>query len=235
MAMSDSSHHSDRAGFLKRVPIFSELASKDLERISAVAHLRHYHKEQVILIEEEVGQTLFIVMSGQVKISRISEDGREVILAVMGEGDFFGELSLLDGHSRSANVTVIKDAEMLLIHREDFLNLLKEFPSIGINLLKELASRIRKSDAQIKSLSLKNATGKVASTLLRLAEDIGVQNGSALTIASVPTQQDLANMAGTSRETINRVIQRLINDGYITRQGNELTITDFIRFRRDFI
>lgn len=235
MAMSDSSHHSDRAVFLKRVPIFSELAAKDLERISAVAHLRHYHKEQVILIEEETGQTLFIVMNGQVKISRISEDGREVILAVMGEGDFFGELSLLDGHSRSANVTVIKDSEMLLIHREDFLNLLNEFPSIGINLLKELASRIRKSDAQIKSLSLKNATGKVASTLLRLAEDIGVQSGSALTITSVPTQQDLANMAGTSRETINRVIQRLINDGYITRQGNELTITDFIKFRRDFI
>ncbi len=233
--MNEPSQQTDRTGFLKRVPIFSELTSKDLERISAVAHLRHYHKEQVILIEEEAGQTLFIVMSGQVKISRISEDGREVILAVMGEGDFFGELSLLDGHSRSANVTVIKDSEMLLIHREDFLNLVNDFPSIAINLLRELASRIRKSDAQIKSLSLKNATGKVTSTLLRLAEDIGVREGMGLTIPNLPTQQDLANMAGTSRETINRVIQRLMNDGYIARQGNELTIVDLEKFKRDFI
>jgi len=232
--MSSEALHQERASFLKRVPIFSELAEKDLERISAVAHLRKYAKDQMILIEEEAGQTLFILMSGQVKISRISEDGREVILAVMAEGDFFGELSLLDGQSRSANVTVIKDAEILLIHREDFLNLLSEFPTIAINLLKELASRIRKSDAQIKSLSLRNATGKVASTLLRLADDIGIASGSSMRISNLPTQQDLANMAGTSRETINRVIQRFINDGYITREANDLTIKNLERFKEDF-
>ncbi|MBL7960683.1 Crp/Fnr family transcriptional regulator [bacterium] len=220
---------------LKKVPIFSEISSKDLEKIVAVTHHRKYRKDNMILIEEEAGQTMFILMSGQVKISRISEDGREVILAVMGAGEFFGELSLLDGQSRSANVTVIKDAEMLLINRDDFLNLLNEFPRIAIQLLRELASRMRKSDSQIKSLSLKNATGKVTGTIHRLAEDIGVRADNRVHIENLPTQQDLANMAGTSRETISRVLQKLANDKYITRDGSKLIITDYERFKKDFI
>jgi len=224
----------DRIEFLKKVPIFSELSRKDLESIIQVAHSRRYGKDNVILIEEEAGQTLFIVVTGQVKISRISEDGREVILAVLAEGDFFGELSLLDGQARSANVTVMKDSEMMLIHRDDFLALLKSFPQIAINLLRELASRMRKSDAQIKSLSLKNATGKVTATLLRLAEDIGVADEKRLIIHSLPTQQDLANMAGTSRETISRVIQKLVNDKIVHKDGNKMIIYDFERFRREF-
>lgn len=225
----------NKIDILKKVPIFSGISSKDLEKIVAVTHQRKYRKDSMILIEEEAGQTMFILMSGQVKISRISEDGREVILAVMAEGDFFGELSLLDGQSRSANVTVIKDAEMLLINREDFLSLLNEFPQIAIQLLRELAGRMRKSDSQIKSLSLKNAIGKVTGTLHRLAEDIGILQDNRIIIENLPTQQDMANMAGTSRETISRVIQRLINDKYIVKEGSKLIIPDYERFKKSFI
>ncbi len=233
--MSDGTSSYNKIDILKKVPIFSGISSKDLEKIVAVTHQRKYRKDSMILIEEEAGQTMFILMSGQVKISRISEDGREVILAVMAEGDFFGELSLLDGQSRSANVTVIKDAEMLLINREDFLSLLNEFPQIAIQLLRELAGRMRKSDSQIKSLSLKNATGKVTGTLHRLAEDIGFLRENRVTIENLPTQQDLANMAGTSRETISRVIQRLINDNYVVKEGSRLIILDYERFKKSFI
>lgn len=233
--MSEETASYNKIDILKKVPIFSGISSKDLEKIVAVTHQRKYRKDSMILIEEEAGQTMFILMSGQVKISRISEDGREVILAVMAEGDFFGELSLLDGQSRSANVTVIKDAEMLLINREDFLNLLNEFPQIAIQLLRELAGRMRKSDSQIKSLSLKNATGKVTGTLHRLAEDIGFPKDNQIIIENLPTQQDLANMAGTSRETISRVLQKLINDKYIVKEGSKLIIIDYERFKKSFI
>jgi CRP-like cAMP-binding protein len=232
--MSQEPELQSKIEFLQKVPIFSELAMKDMERIAVVAHRRMYPKEQLIMIEEEAGQTLFILMNGQVKISRIGEEGREVILAVMASGDFFGELSLLDGQSRSANVTVMQDSDMLLIHRDDFLNLLHECPSIAINLLKELASRIRKSDAQIKSLSLKNSIGKVTSTLLRLAGDIGVRDGDRIVIKPLPTQQDLANMAGTSRETISRIIQKLITKGYLLKNGNALIIIHYAQFKKDF-
>lgn len=225
----------DRISVLQKVPIFGTLDAHDLERIVAVTHQRSYRKDSVILIEEEVGHTMFIVMGGLVKISRISEDGKEVILAVMGKGDFFGELSLLDGQARSANVTVLKDSEMLLIHRDDFLPLLKEFPQIAIELLKVLAGRLRKSDTQIKSLSLKNAVGKVAGTLHRLAEDIGVQSDNRVVIETLPTQQDLANMAGTSRETISRILQRMATQKYVSKEGSQLTILDYGRFKKDFL
>ncbi len=233
--MSEETVSRSKIDILKKVPIFSGIGSKDLEKIVAVTHQKKYRKDNMILIEEEAGQTMFILMSGQVKVSRISEDGREVILAVMGEGDFFGELSLLDGQSRSANVTVIKDAEMLLINRDDFLNMLNEFPQIAIQLLRELAGRMRKSDSQIKSLSLKNATGKVTGTIHRLAEDIGILADNRVSIENLPTQQDLANMAGTSRETISRVLQRLMNDQYVTKEGSKLVILDYERFKKDFL
>ncbi len=219
---------------LKQIPLFSELSDRDLEKIFQVASRQRYHKDNIILIEEEVGSTMFVILSGRVKISRISDDGREVILSILSDGDFFGEMSLLDGHTRSANVTAIEESELLVIRREEFLQMLKEFPQIAINLLKELAQRIRKSDEHIKSLSLQDATGRVASTLLRIAEDSGVFRKGQVEIQELPLQQDLANMAGTSRETISRVIKSLTDDGYLKKQSGKIIILDYEKFRLKF-
>ena len=160
-------------GFLKYIPLFSELSDDDLREIVKLAVRQVYKKDNMILIEEEIGSTMFIILDGRVKISRISDDGREVILSILSEGDFFGEMSILDGQNRSANVVTLEDSKIMVIRREDFLQMLHDYPQIAINLLKELAQRLRRSDAQIKSLSLQNATGKVASTLLRIADDSG--------------------------------------------------------------
>jgi CRP-like cAMP-binding protein len=219
---------------LKQIPLFSELSDKELEKIIHLASRQKYHKDNIILIEEEIGSTMFIILWGRVKISRISDDGREVILSILSDGDFFGEMSLLDGHTRSANVTAIEEAELLVIRREEFLQMLRDFPQIAINLLKELAQRIRKSDEHIKSLSLQDATGRVATTLLRIAEDSGVFRKGQVEIAELPLQQDLANMAGTSRETISRVIKSLTEDGYLKKHGGKIIILDYERFQLKF-
>ena len=219
---------------LKQIPLFSELSDKELEKIIHLASKQKYHKDNIILIEEEIGSTMFIILWGRVKISRISDDGREVILSILSDGDFFGEMSLLDGHTRSANVTAIEEAELLVIRREEFLQMLRDFPQIAINLLKELAQRIRKSDEHIKSLSLQDATGRVATTLLRIAEDSGVFRRGQVEIAELPLQQDLANMAGTSRETISRVIKSLTEDGYLKKHGGKIIILDYERFQLKF-
>jgi CRP-like cAMP-binding protein len=219
---------------LKEIPLFSELSNKDLERILQVATRQKYHKDNLILIEEEIGSTMFVILSGRVKISRISDDGREVILSILSEGDFFGEMSLLDGQTRSANVTAIEESELLVIRREEFLQMLRDYPQIAINLLKELAQRIRKSDEHIKSLSLQDATGRVASTLLRIAEDSGVLRKGQVEISELPLQQDLANMAGTSRETISRVIKSLMQQGYLKKQKGKIIILDYDKFRSLF-
>jgi CRP-like cAMP-binding protein len=188
----------------------------------------------MILIEEELGSTMFIILEGRVKISRISDEGREVILSILGEGDFFGEMSILDGQTRSANVVTLEDSKILIIRREDFLQMLHDYPQIAINLLKELAHRLRRSDSQIKSLSLQNATGKVASTILRIADDSGKIHKGQVEIPRLPPQQDLANMAGTSRETISRVIKALTEKGYLRKEGSRLIILDYEMFRSEF-
>jgi CRP/FNR family cyclic AMP-dependent transcriptional regulator len=220
--------------FFKQIPLFSELSDRELEKIIQVATKQKYHKDNIILIEEEVGSTMFIILSGRVKISRISDDGREVILSILSEGDFFGEMSLLDGHTRSASVTAIEESELLVIRREEFLQILRDFPQIAINLLKELAQRIRKSDEHIKSLSLQDATGRVATTLLRIAEDSGVFRRGQVEIAELPLQQDLANMAGTSRETISRVIKSLTEEGLLKKSSGKIIILDYEKFRLKF-
>jgi CRP/FNR family cyclic AMP-dependent transcriptional regulator len=217
---------------VKRVPLFSQLDEDDLEKIRNLCVTLHYVKDQIILIEEEEGNTLFLIQKGRVKVSRISDDGREVILSILEPGDFFGELSLIDGKARSASVTAIEDSEALVLRRGDFLGLLEDYPQISISLMKELAARIRKSDTQIKSLSLQDAMGRVASSLIMLADDHGRLRKGQVVIPRIPLQQDLANMAGTSRETISRVFRNLEEDQLIERSGRKITILDFNRFKK---
>ncbi len=219
---------------LKRVPLFSQLDDDELEKIRKLCVTQHYVKDRIILIEEEAGNTLFLIQKGRVKVSRISDDGREVILSILEPGDFFGELSLIDGKARSASVTAIEDSEVLILRRGDFLGLLADYPQISISLMKELAGRIRKSDTQIKSLSLQDAMGRVASSLIMLAEDHGRTRKNEVVIPKIPLQQDLANMAGTSRETISRVFRYLEDEQLIKRTGRKITIPDFNRFKKMF-
>ena len=219
---------------LQMIPLFSELSDNQLENISNFAVKQLYKKDNMVLIEEEVGSTMFVIVSGRVKISRISDEGREVILSILVDCDFFGEMAILDGQTRSANAVTLEDTELLIIRRENFLEMLHKYPQVAINLLKELAHRLRRSDSQIKSLSLQNALGKVASTLLRIADDSGIIKHGQVEISQLPPQQDLANMAGTSRETISRVIKSLNLLGYVKKEGSKLKILDYERFRHDF-
>lgn len=217
--------------YLKKVPIFAGLTQFDLDKLASLVTVQHYTKDNLILLEEDMGRVLFIIAKGKVKISQINDDGREVILSILNSGDIFGEMALLDGSSRSASVTSLTDAELMILRRADFLNLLEEYPKVSINLLKELARRLRKSDSQIKSLSLKDATGKVAYVILRLAEEIGIQKNNSIVINGLPMQQDIANMAGTSRETVSRVFSKLQQNGLIIKKSSKLTITDIDAYK----
>ncbi len=219
---------------LRTVPIFSELQDNILEKISSLMQVRTYSKDQMILMEEALGDSFFVISKGSVKITRLSEDGREVILAMLGEGEFFGEMSLLDGETRSANVVAIEDAEVMVLNRNDFLSLLERYPRIAISLLEELTRRLRKSDQQIESLSLSDAEKRIAITLIRLAEELGTIKHGDVTIKTLPYQQDIANMAGTSRETVSRTLKLLEDKKYIVREGKTLVVCEFEHFRRAF-
>jgi len=220
--------------FLSYVPIFSDLDEDTLDKIEKVGTRKSYNKNEVILMEEEIGTALFVIIKGKVKVARSSNDGREVILTILSESDFFGEMAILDGQTRSATVTALEDTELFLLQRNDFINLLQTYPEVSITLLQELTKRLRVSDAKIKALSLKDAEGKVATVILQIADDVGKIKQGKVEIERMPLQQDLANMAGTSRETISRTLHSFAKKGLIELDGSKLRIMDYEKFKELF-
>jgi len=219
---------------LRNVPIFTDLTDSDLTKIASKMVPRVYEKGQMILLEESTGETFFIITQGAVKVTRLSANGREVILAILGESDFFGEMSLLDGEGRSANIVANEDAKVLTLSRSDFLDCLESYPKIAIALLEELAIRLRKSDQQIESLSLSDSEHRIGITLIRLAGELGTIKQGHVTIKNLPYQQDIANMAGTSRETVSRTLKLLEDKKLVRRENRNLTIYNFDAFRQAF-
>ena len=224
----------NKVDHLKNVPIFSDLSDSDLTKIATKMIPREYEKGKIILLEESLGESFFIITSGAVKVTRLSDDGREVILAILGESDFFGEMSLLDGGGRSANIVANETANMLTLSRRDFLECLESYPKIAISLLEELAIRLRKSDQQIESLSLSDSEQRIGITLIRLAEELGTIKQGNVFINDLPFQQDIANMAGTSRETVSRTLKLLEEKSLIKKENRVLTIFKFDSFRTAF-
>ncbi len=219
---------------IKNIPLFADLKDDIVQKIFNLMQKRVYKKGNIILMEEEFGDTLFVLTRGSVKITRLSDDGREVILSILGEGDFFGEMSIFDGENRSANVIALEDSEVFILKRGDFLDLLERHPKIAIVLLQEMAMRLRRSDQQIEGLSLSDAENRIAMSLLRLAEDLGVIKQGQVVIENLPYQQDIANMAGTSRETVSRMLTLLQRKGYIQKRGRQLIITNYDEFVKQF-
>ena len=219
---------------LQSVALFWDLSEEELGYISEKMIARHYESGKFIFLEDSEGEQCFFVVQGSVKVTRLSKDGREVILAMLNEGEFFGEMALLDGESRSANVIALEETEVLTLNREDFLVVLHDYPQIAIQLLKEMADRLRKSDRQIASLSLSDAEKRIALCIIRFADEQGVIKRGQVSIPKIPIQQDIANMAGTSRETVSRAINLLEKEHYIKRQGRELLILDYKQFIKEF-
>ena len=220
--------------FLSSVNIFSDLSEDELISVKDVCTTRKYPKNSMIILEEEMGDVVFIVMTGTVKITRVNDEGKEVILAMLGSGEVFGEMAILDGESRSANALSQENCEVVTINREDFLSIIKTNNKVAISLMTEFAIRLRKSDQQIEALSLDDAEHRIGVSILNLAEEMGVIRQGAVTVENLPYQQDIANMAGTSRETVSRVMKTFEERGLITKAGHTLSIPDYSFFKRIF-
>ena len=222
------------AEYLRSVSIFSDLSDVELVSISKKMTPYSYSKGEFIVMEEMEGQQCYFITHGSVKITRSSKEGREVILAILPAGEFFGEMSLLDGETRSANVLTLEETKVLALNRNDFMATLEEYPRVSIQLLKELTIRLRKSDLQIASLTLSDAEKRIGLCILRLAGEQGTIRQGHVKIKKFPFQHDIANMAGTSRETVSRTLVLFEQNGLIQREGRQLTIVDYMQFQREF-
>jgi CRP/FNR family transcriptional regulator/CRP/FNR family cyclic AMP-dependent transcriptional regulator len=181
-------------------------------------------KDKVILHQNEKGDDLYVLLSGKVKVTLLNKDGREVVLDILHDGDFFGELSLFDSEPRSATVTALEDTALMIHSRDSFLMIIKENPEIAIKIFSVLAKRLRKANETIETLTFLDVTGRVAKLLLDIAaEDKEILNDGFVKIPC-PTHQAIANRIGASREAVTKALKTLIANGLIKINGRELTI-----------
>lgn len=220
------------ADLLRKVPLFSGLEDEDLESLIAATTRRKYPKDAVVFFEHDLGDALFLILSGRVKVTILSDDGREIILAVLTDNDFFGEMSLLDNEPRSATAIALAETEMAVLHQRDFLSIVEKRPRVLINLLAVLSSRLRKANHQIGNLALHDVYGRVARILLEMASESGNRQEDGRVTFRRPTHQEIANMIGATRETVSRMISDLHRQGYIEISGKNVIIHDVLT--RDF-
>ncbi len=219
MSVSVESHE-----LLRKISIFSDLKGPDLERLASLLQEVAFEKDSVILHKEDPGDSLFLIKDGRVKVVLYGDDGREVILSILKSADFFGEMSLLDGEPRSASVVATEPSVVYILKRDDFLQTLVERPEMGLRIMAELSRRLRLADEKIGSLALLDVYGRIAGALLQLARTEGKLQGENIVIDVRPTQQDIASMAGASRETVSRVLNDLVRAGLITMEGKRIVI-----------
>jgi CRP/FNR family transcriptional regulator, cyclic AMP receptor protein len=207
------------ASVLRSVPLLAQLRDSDLETLLRILRKRKYPRNGVILFAHEPCDGFYILLSGQVKVMLIAEDGREVILSLMRPGDFFGEKALLDDEPHKASVIAMEDSELLVLNRGDFQRCIQDMPGIAFGLLRNLCTRLRDADDKIGGLILLDVTGRVCHLLLQLAD-----YGDGTNIPTPPTHQVMAQMVGSSRETVSRTIGSLASQGLLEVKNSAITL-----------
>ncbi len=215
----------DYTQLLRRVSIFDNLSDENLAELGNHLKPIDVSRDTLIVGQDDVGDALYIIRSGRVKVVLYGESGREVILTIFRDGDFFGEMSLLDGRPRSASVIAQEKSQVLRLSREDFALHLQEYPNTALKVLSEMCKRLRHADEVIGNLALLDVYGRVARILLDLAKDVGETGEEGVVIKQRPTQQELASMIGTSRETVSRVLSEFQRRGFISMQGKRVILS----------
>jgi CRP/FNR family cyclic AMP-dependent transcriptional regulator len=205
---------------LRSIPLFKDLTDADLAVINELASEKTVPKGTVILTEGTMGDSLYAIVTGRVKVFIGDEDGREIILKFLGPGDFFGEMSMIDEQPRSASVSAVEVCTFRVLSQKGFQECMTRSPRIASIVMQALAKRLREADKKISTLALMDVYGRVANTLLELA----IMNDGKLVVGEKLSQQDIANMVGASREMVNRILKDLSDRGYITIESKMITI-----------
>lgn len=208
--------------FFRKFALFAELDDKELASIAAVAKSRHYAKDDVIFHADESGDVFCLIREGHVKVTMISPEGKEIILSLLGPGDFFGEMALLDDEPRSATVIATEPLDLVTIWRSDFLQILQENFSITRKVFAELSRRLRTASNRIESLATMDVYGRLARFFLELAQESGKSLENGYVAVTRPTHQAIANMIGTSRETVSRLIHDLMRQNLLLSEGKTI-------------
>ncbi|MFY9780974.1 MAG: Crp/Fnr family transcriptional regulator [Candidatus Baltobacteraceae bacterium] len=216
---------------LRIVPLFRDFDVAELAEVAQLVTARRYGKHQTIFREGDPGQTFYLILEGSVAIVRIAPDGRETILSILKERDFFGEMSIFDSSVRAASVRTLTEVEVGVIERDDFLALIDRSPRIGRLLVISLSERLRAANKMIAATASQDIRSRLASVLLNLMQNFGepVSNGTRISLRL--TNQEMANMIGTTRETVNRTLNRFWDERLIDMRTSHVVIVEPDRLR----
>ncbi len=217
------------AGFL-----FGALSPEQRAQVLAQAIARSYPRGGTILRRGDPGTSMVLVVEGRVRVGVTSEDGREVTLGILGPGDVLGEMALLDGQERSADVVALEDCSVKLVERGRFLRLLRESPDLCLQLLAVLTERLRRANRAVEDIALLSLEGRLARLLTRLAQDYGKPEGGGVRIDVRLSQKDLSALVGSSREKVNRQLRAWEEEGTIGKAGGHLLLLHPERLAGDF-
>jgi len=209
---------------LRAVPLFASLPEDQLRMLTTTVSRRSVTRGTNVVAAGDLTDSLYIIISGRLKVMMSDADGKEVILAILGPGEFFGEMGLIDDSPRSASVLTIEPCELLAITKRDFKNCLAGNFDMTMALMRGLVRRLREADRKIGSLALLDVYGRVARLLLDMAETV---NGQKVVTKRLP-KQDIAKMIGASREMVSRVMKDLQLGGFIEMRGSSIVLRDTI-------
>jgi CRP-like cAMP-binding protein len=217
---------------LRQAPLFSALDDEAAAALRSSMGEGRLRRGEVLFHEGDAGDKLYIVTDGKIKLGRTSSDGRENLLAIMGPGQMFGELSLFDPGPRSATVTAITDTAYLSLSHEDMMRWLDGRPAVALGLLSQLAGRLRRSNDVVADLVFSDVPGRVAKALLDLADRFGRTADDGVHVHHDLTQEELAQLVGASRETVNKALADFASRGWIRLEPRSVVIMDVERMKR---
>ena len=220
--MSDDPRESkDMLSYLRAIPLFASVAEVDLEDIASQLIERRYSKGTVVVEEGLTGDYMYVIRVGRVKVTKASDDGREKIMDFLEAGDFFGEMSLLDRSPRSASVRTLEPSRLMALSRVAFLDLLTRSSSLSLAVIKVLTRRLRAADEQASSMSFHRVEDRVRNLFQRIARPT---NGDDTLLTPALTHQQIADMVGSSRETVTRAVKQLKETGRLEQRGKRYVV-----------
>jgi len=211
---------------LGSVELFGEMLEEEIDDLTTLAQIKKLSKDTTIFHAGDPADAVFVVASGRVKVVITSSDGKEFILTVLGAGQVFGEMALLESAPRSASVVTLSAVEVLVISRSDFQRLLDSNPRISQRLMAILSRRLRRANAKMESLAYMDVAGRLARYLLDLARDHGQRLGNGWVVVRRPTHSDIAHSIGTSRETVSRLINEFEEGFGLVNKGKFIYIKE---------
>jgi CRP/FNR family transcriptional regulator/CRP/FNR family cyclic AMP-dependent transcriptional regulator len=212
---------SEAVDTLRAIPLFASVSEEDLQQVASHLIERRFPRNTTIVEEGLAGDYMYVIREGRVKVTKLSEDGREKILEFLDAGSFFGEMALLDRAPRIASVKTLKPVRLLALSRSDFLNLLRKSPDLALSVIQELCKRLRTVDDQASALSFQRVKDRTKGLLERLARDPHEEGGR---VTPGLTHQQMADMIGTSRETVTRVVKELKQEGWLRQEGKRYLV-----------